>query len=87
MEFEELKGVRALNALFFAITIALFVLIIVPQAPSGSAQDKQWSLCVFDDVIEHTGSVSNKLKPSAIPINIYRKIPKISPSMYKPLQI
>ena len=28
MEFEELKGVRALNALFFAITIALFVLII-----------------------------------------------------------
>ena len=72
MEFEELKGVRALNGLFFAITIALFVLIIklVPQAPTGSAQDKQWSLCVFDDVIEHTGSVSNKLKPSAIPINI-----------------
>ena len=27
MEFEELKGVRALNALFFAITIAPFVLI------------------------------------------------------------
>lgn len=29
-------------------------------APSGSAQDKQWSLCVFDDVIEHTGSASFK---------------------------
>ena len=72
MEFEELGRVQALNALFFAITIASFVLLInsVPQAPSGSAQDKQWSLCVFDDVIEHTGSVSNKLKPSAIPVNI-----------------
>ena len=28
------------------------------QAPGGSAQDRQWSLCVFDDVIEHAGAVS-----------------------------
>ncbi|KAK2573809.1 Importin-5 [Acropora cervicornis] len=29
-------------------------------APNGSAANKQWSLCVFDDVIEHTGSASFK---------------------------
>ena len=40
------------------------------QAPGGSAQDKQWSLCVFDDVIEHTGSVSiDKLCDGRYPRN------------------
>ena len=33
MEIEELKRVRALNGLFFAITIALFVLIIKLCSP------------------------------------------------------
>ena len=44
--------VRSVNLINRLIIIHSF------QAPGGSAQDKQWSLCVFDDVIEHTGSVS-----------------------------
>lgn len=44
--------------LVFFLTSSLFNSF---QAPGCSAQDKQWSLCVFDDVIEHTGSVSIKL--------------------------
>lgn len=44
-----------------SLTISFIIYTLLCQAPNGSAENKQWSLCVFDDVIEHTGSVSIKL--------------------------
>lgn len=44
-----------------SLTMPFVICTLLCQAPNGSAANKQWSLCVFDDVIEHTGSVSIKL--------------------------
>lgn len=43
-----------------SLTMSFIIYTLLCQAPNGSAENKQWSLCVFDDVIEHTGSASFK---------------------------
>ena len=48
---------------------------------------KKKKCCTLSFYNSYFGDVGRKRSISKIQLDIYRKIPKISPSMYKPLQI